>query len=149
MRVCAVQVGWTAAGQLDGVGCRVSKSARTAMPLAAQIVDEWREMFGADFVNAKIRRSEVARKRIEAIKASDGPEAAERWRKANWQECAFVAVEAGQTIGLADPFGEGVLPCVDERELRKAGADSGNGSGPTLGLRTPDLAHRAGRRRTR
>lgn len=92
------------------------------MPLAAQLVDELRELLGDDLVNAQIRRAEAARKQFEAIRASQGEEAAQRWRIANWRECAFVATENGRTIGLADPFGEGVLPCVDARELHKAGA---------------------------
>jgi hypothetical protein len=121
MRVCAVQMGWTRAGRLDGKGVGMSGSARSSMPLAAEIVDDLRKWFGDDLVNAQIRRAQAARKHYESLLASQGEDAARRWRLANWRECTFVATENGQSIGLADPFDEGVLPCVDVRELRKAG----------------------------
>lgn len=125
MRVCAVQPRRTGVGRLDGAGCAMSGSARSSMPLAGQIVDDLRQWFGDDLVNAQIRRAEAARKQHAAILASQGEQAAARWLQANWRECAFVATENGRSIGLADPFGDGVLPCVDVRELRKAGADVG------------------------
>lgn len=91
------------------------------MPVAAQIVDDLRQWLGADLVNAQIRRAQAARRQYDSLLASHGADVADRWRRDNWRECSFVATENGQSIGLADPFGEGVLPCVDVRELRRAG----------------------------
>ena len=94
---------------------------RDKMPDTARVVDEMRTWLGRDAVDKAIRTAEKARKEFERVLATEGEDAAERWRARNWDRCTFHAEENGHVIGLKVPASwVAVRPYVDERLVRQA-----------------------------
>lgn len=101
------------------------KALRAQMPRATESTDFFRAWLGAEFVDKQIARAVRARRTYDGIKAAEGIERAEEWRRLNDAECVFFAREGGPgslSIGLPSPFtGEcAVTPNIDERIMRAA-----------------------------
>lgn len=78
---------------------------RAAMPLVANIVDQWRSQFGAAFVDQQMATAQQARREHAQVLAQQGQVAADRWHRANAHRCTFLAQENGRTVGMPSPYG--------------------------------------------
>lgn len=79
---------------------------RQAMPLTAAFVDLCRQAVGAEVVDAQLLVAQRAAREHAQVLASQGPEAARRWHRANAHRCTFFAREAGRVVGIASPWGQ-------------------------------------------
>ena len=71
------------------------------MPEVTAWVDQLREACGRDLVDGAIRAGVQAQRRYEALKAQDGPRAADAWLAAQkWPRGVFWASEGGRTLGV-------------------------------------------------
>lgn len=80
---------------------KLAGTMRDAMPLTAALVDELRQVWGADKINQLISRGQYLRREHARILAVLGQAEADRWlmreqRKGAW----FGAVEAGRQVGV-------------------------------------------------
>lgn len=82
-----------------------TETRRAAMPLVAQIVDQWRAQFGAAFVDQQMATAQQARREHAQVLAQQGQVAADRWHRANAHRCTFIAQENGRTVGMPSPYG--------------------------------------------
>lgn len=74
---------------------------REAMPLTAALVDELRQVWGADRVNALIKRGQSLRRDHARIVATLGQAEADRWLAREQGKGAwFGAVESGRQVGV-------------------------------------------------
>jgi hypothetical protein len=74
------------------------------MPDTAAIVDELRALCGRGLVDAAIRAGLQARREMERVEASQGPEAARRWLAAQRMPAGcFWAEEGGRSVGVKLP----------------------------------------------
>ena len=82
-----------------------TETRRAAMPLVAQIVDQWRAQFGAAFVDQQMATAQQARREHAQVLAQQGQVAADRWHRANAHRCTFLAQENGRVLGMPSPYG--------------------------------------------
>lgn len=76
---------------------------RDAMPLTAALVDELRQAWGADCINALIKRGQYLRREHARILAVLGQAEADRWLAREQGKGAwFGAVEDGRQVGVLD-----------------------------------------------
>lgn len=89
---------------MNEVGQSVSKR-REAMPAVSAFVDQYRDLLGAEFVNAQMAIAQQARREYLQVLADQGEVTARHWHRANTHRCTFYANENGREIGLPSPFG--------------------------------------------
>ena len=82
-----------------------TQKRRAAMPVVAQIVDQWREQFGAEFVDQQMATAQQARREHAQVLSQQGQAAADRWHRANAHRCTFWAQENGREVGMPSPYG--------------------------------------------
>jgi len=81
-----------------------AKQGRALMPGVAAIVDEFRQAYGAERVDAAIAAGQRARREYQALLEANGKAAADRWlRGQRFPHGCFHAAEAGHEVGIRRP----------------------------------------------
>jgi hypothetical protein len=83
---------------------KVEKKGRERMPATAALVDELRQAFGAERIDAAIAAGQQARREYQARVQAEGKSSADRWlARQRFPAGCFHAVENGIEVGIARP----------------------------------------------
>ncbi|MDB5777917.1 MAG: hypothetical protein JWP93_282 [Polaromonas sp.] len=117
------------------------------MPEVAGFVDLCRNAFGRAFVDSQMATAQLFKREHEAVLASQGKQAADRFHKANEHRCTFFAEEGGRTVGMPSAFGNGpAFACTWQTQKHQPDPPIGTPVGMTrTGNSAPTLAPVAGR----
>jgi hypothetical protein len=82
----------------------MQKQGRQKMPATAALVDELRQAFGAERIDAAIAAGQKARREYQARVQAEGKTSADRWlARQRFPAGCFHAVENGIEVGIARP----------------------------------------------